>query len=241
MVGTKHAFWQALLFTIAIFAFGFLLGFVLENSRVGKVEIAIANSEINLLDEQVRVSGINQFDIDCNQAKLSTFNFADKIYLEASQLEVFDSSAKFTDELRTLHKKYDLLRMILWMEGIDLKKNCGEKINTVVYIFEYNSQDINQKALQNSMSKMLADLKSKYGEEVLLIPLAGNLNIESVNLIKEKYKINELPAIIIDEKAVITGETSFEELEKKLFGTDQNELNNSNKKTFQNSTQLFRQ
>ncbi len=217
MVSAKHAFWQALVFTIVIFLIGFLMGFVLENTRSNEVELALKISEINLLDEQVRVKGINQFNISCSSTKSNTLKFADKIYKEASQLELFDSSAKFTNDLKVLHKKYDLLRMILWMEGIDLKKNCGENIHTVIYIFDYASPDINKKALQASISKVLVDLKNKHGDKILLIPIAGNLNLESVNLVMEKYGLENAPAIIIDENIVIRGETSLEELEKNIF------------------------
>ena len=73
MVNTKHAFWQALIFTIIIFGIGLLMGFFLENSRSDKVESNLLNSEINLLDQQIRDQGINQFNISCGDTKKSTF------------------------------------------------------------------------------------------------------------------------------------------------------------------------
>lgn len=216
MVSSKHAFWWALAFTVFIFIIGVILGFVLENSRSNDVEIALISSEISLLDQQVRTRGIEQFDISCEHAKSSTFEFADKIYEEASQLELFDSSAKFTSDLKLLHKRYDLLRVMLWMESIDLKNRCGN-VHTLVYLFEYAPEETQQRAIQTSYSRMLLDLKNSHENEILLIPIAANLDIESVELIKEKYFIEELPAIIIDEKTVISGETSIQELEDKIF------------------------
>ncbi len=218
MVSTKHAFWWALIFTILIFTIGIILGFVLENNRSDKVQLAMINSEINLLDQQVRTRTIGEFNINCEQSKSSAFTFADKIYEEASQLELFDSSAKFTSDLRTLHKRYDLLRIILWMEAISTKEECNN-FHTIVYLFEYAPEDTQKKAVQASTSRLLLDIKKAHENEILLIPIAGNLDIESVNLIKEKYGISEMPAIIVDEKTLISEKTTFEELENKIFNS----------------------
>ncbi len=217
MVNTKHAFWQALIFTIIIFGIGLLMGFFLENSRSDKIESNLLNSEINLLDQQIRDRGINQFNISCGDTKQSTFLFADKIYDEARQLEEYDSKSKFSDTLKILHKRYDLLRMILWMESIEMKEKCNEDYHTIVYLFDYASDNINTKAEQASISKVLIDIKNKYGNRILLIPIAANLDLESVNLVKEKYNISKAPIIIIDEKTVITELPTFNKLEKAIF------------------------
>src|SRR3989338_8184405 len=110
MVNTKHAFWQALIFTIIIFSIGLIMGYFLENSRADKIELSLLNSEISILDQQIRNRGITQFDIGCEEAKESTFSFANKIYDEAVQLEKYDSQAKFVQTTKILHKRYDLLR-----------------------------------------------------------------------------------------------------------------------------------
>ena len=49
---SKHVFWQALVFTVIIFAMGLILGFYLESSRTNEVELRLLGSEVNLLDEQ---------------------------------------------------------------------------------------------------------------------------------------------------------------------------------------------
>lgn len=67
------------------------------------------------------------------------------------------------------------------------------------------------------MSRLLADLKNKHGSGILLIPIAANLNLESVNLVLEKYEIKEIPAIIVDERKVVKDSVTFEELESIVF------------------------
>ena len=51
----------------------------------------------------------------------------------------------------------------------------------------------------------------------MLIPIASDNDLSSVNLIIEKYNIKELPTIIIDEKQVISGVVTFEYVEKVIF------------------------
>ena len=216
MVNSKHAFWQALVFAVIIFAIGLIMGFFLETNRAEDIQLIILNSEINLLDEQVRNSEIQNLEIDCESAKESTFNFADRIFNEARKLEKYDSSSKFTETVKILHKRYDLLRIMLWAESIEVKENCDSRFNTIVYLYQYDVDDIQVKAEQAALSRILLDIKGKYSDKVLLIPIAANLELESTSLILEKYNISKLPVLIINEKTIIENMTTIEELENKL-------------------------
>jgi len=217
MVSNKHPFWLALVFTISLFFIGISLGFFLEGTREDVVERNVLNSEINLLDEQLRSRVVEDFDLDCDSAVQSTFDFADKVFSEARLLEEYDLASSFGNSLKVLHKRYDLLRTMLWIESIRLKEECNRNFHTVVYFYDYATEDIGLKSKQGALSKVLEDLKEKYGEEVLLIPIAGNLGLESVDLVLSKYNITELPAIIIDENVVIRGLIVIDKLEKIVF------------------------
>lgn len=217
MVGQKSVFWQALVFTIAVFGIGLMFGYFLESYRADRSEITLMNSEINLLDDQIRGEFIGSSNISCELAKASTFSFADKIYEDAMQLEKYDSANKFNREnLRVIHKRYDLLRMMLWAESTSLKNKC-RGFHTLVYFFNYDPQDVDLRAKQAYYSRMLTDLKSKYPDEILLIPVAANMDLASVNIATESYKI-ESPAILIDEKNRVDEIITFEELEDLVFG-----------------------
>ncbi len=223
MVNAKNAFWQALVFTVIIFLFGFAFGFFIEGGRTEKLEIDIMNSEINTLDEQLRNKIGENFDINCDESIESTFNFADRIYSEAQKLEKYDSSNKFKSTLKILHKKYDLLRLMLWTESIKLKEKCDNRFHTVIYFFEYNAESIDIKSKQSFYGRILIDLKEKYPEKVLLIPIASNLELESINLSLKSFNIKESPAILIDEKHLITDISTFEEIEKLILENSSSE------------------
>jgi hypothetical protein len=220
----KTVFVQSLIVTIIVFLIGLAIGFVIESNRIDKTQLALINSEISLLDEQIRNLNIETFNVSCDLAVSSTFEFADRIYAEAQLLEKYDSSSKFTDELKIIHKRYDLLRTLLWTHSIEIKEKCPQQFHTVVYLFDYGTEEINQQAKQTAISRMLVDIKEAYGNSVLLIPIASNLNLESINLIKSKYGISETPAIIIDENKVITQDVTLAELEDIIF--EQNDYEN---------------
>ena len=174
MVGPKNAFWQALVFSIMIFIIGFILGLFLEIGRTEQININLINSEINLLDEQLRNKLLEDIEIDCKLAKKSAFEFADRIYEEAQKLEEYDAASTFTDTLKVLHRRYDLLRLILWTESIKIKEKCGSDFHTIIYFFEYDIQNIEKRAKQTSLSRLLIDIKEENPDEILLIPIASN-------------------------------------------------------------------
>ena len=215
--GNKHAFWQALLFTIIIFGFGLILGFFIEDSRTDEINNKLLISEINIIDEQLRNRILVDYNVSCDIATESAFNFADDIYHQALELEKYDAASTFKNTLTVLHKRYDILRTLLWAEAQTIRRNCGNSFHTVVYLYEYNTEDVEKRAQQIFFSRLLGELKVNNPDEILLIPIAANMNISSIDLMVEHYKIEKLPAVLIDERAVVDYVLSNEELEKIIF------------------------
>ncbi|MEM4259377.1 MAG: hypothetical protein QXS38_01270 [Candidatus Pacearchaeota archaeon] len=214
---SKSVFWQALVFTIIVFAAGLILGYYLESSRATSIEISLIGSEINLLDEQMRARIISESNLSCDLAIESTFTFADKIYGEALKLERYGAASKFTKEIMlTLHRRYDLLRVMLWSESIELKKRCG-KLHTIVYFFDYDSKNIEIEGRQQFFSRLLLDAKNRNPDKILLIPIAANLDLAAVELARENYNIKKIPSVLIDEAIVVDDFVTLEEMENFIF------------------------
>ena len=216
-MNNEHAFWQALVFTFIIFIIGFIFGFFLEVFRGDKMESVLLNSEINLLDEQLRASTGDYFNISCNEIEEGLFNFADKIYYESIKLEKYERSERFSETLFLIHKRYDLLRMMLWGETIKAKKDCKSDFHTVVYLYEYETEDIDKQSKQAFFSRLLFDLKTKNPDKVLLIPIAVNTELDSVNLSTRSYNISSYPVIIVDEKKIFTEVIKFGDFEREVL------------------------
>ena len=184
----KHVFWEALILTIFIFAAGILVGYFLEQSRTSKIMDSYQEAELDLLDIQIQQNLYTQENFDCEQAIRETIDFADKTYEKAQTLDKYGDSARLTDGIIFQHKKYDLLRAILWSNSMIISEKCDQEFHTVVYFYHYDpristSRDQELEAIQDTFSKYLAKIKQDYGDKVILIPIAGNLDINSIQLI----------------------------------------------------------
>ena len=214
----KHAFWQAFVIAVIIFMAGIMLGIVFENSRTSKLEGFYRSSETEIFDVQLTGNLLaNTLNFDCSTALEENIKFAERIYQEARTLEKYDESNKITEDIINIHKKYDLLRTMLWINMIEFQKKCPKETNTVVYLYQYIEPSIEIQAKQNTMSKIILELKKKYGDKVILIPIAYDTDVASLNLLKARYEIKEFPVVIINQEYKTTKLSTLEELEKYMI------------------------
>lgn len=213
----KGAFWQALIAALFIFGLGIVIGFLIEANRTTQVSLLLQHSEVNVLDEQLRGRLLTDLNVDCKTAQQSSFDFADNIYREAFRLERYDSASKFSDELQIAHRRYDLLRMYLWAESIKIRERCKSDFHTVVYLYNYSTTDLDIRAQQTAYARLLTDVKQKYPDSILLIPLAVDSDLASLDLTLATYDVLSTPSIIIDEQVVVDHLIPAEQLTAYIF------------------------
>lgn len=207
----KAVFWQAFLLTIVVFIIGLYLGIVLEENRLQKINSYYIESEVSMMDILALNNLINEGDISCSELKDANFNLLDRVYEEAILLEDYELSGKLTKNLETFHKKYDVLRTYLWIDAMKIRKKC-DNFNTVAYIYISETEDLTKKATQNVWSKILYDLKQDQGRNVLLVPMAVDQELVSLNAILKDYNLTEYPVVIINEETVLNELSSVEEI-----------------------------
>lgn len=212
----KHIFWEALIIAIFLFASGILLGYLLEMNRTDKIISLYQESELDLSDISVQNNMLSFNNLNCDEAAKQTIAFADRVYGEARLLDEYESSSKLSEGIVFQHKRYDLLRTILWTNAIQLKAKCGAKFDTLVYFYQYLPNDINVKSMQMVFSDKLAEIKNQFGNEIILIPIAGNLGVNSIDYLMRVYNINSMPTILINEKTKIDSLDSLKEIAVKL-------------------------
>lgn len=216
----KNVFWEALLVTVFIFGIGILFGVVLENWRTSKISDLYQKSEVDLLDLKVQNEIYSGGKFNCGTAAESNLELADKIYEEAKLLERYEGARRLTDDLIVQHKKYDLLREMLFLNSIKIKEKCQLPYDDIVYFYipgyEEVSMDITAK--QVVFSKLLEELKQKKGNSMLLISIAINQDISSINIMLDTYNISrqDLPLVLINEKTKITNIQDIEQIEQYL-------------------------
>ncbi len=210
----KHVFWEALFLAVLVFFSGMLIGIAFENSQLQKINEYYMQSEISLIDILAMNSISDVGDIDCDFLIESNLNFADKIYEEAVLLDNYENAKKLTDSIVLSHKKYDLLRVFLWVDSMKILDKCGRSFSSVVYLYDTEPENLEIKATQSVWSKILSDLKQTKGNEIVLIPVGVDGELESVNLMVKRFGISKFPAIVINNEYIVGELSSLEELEK---------------------------
>jgi hypothetical protein len=200
MFKNKHVFWIALVVAFFVFWFGILLGISFEKGRIDEIRDFYFESETNIFDFELSSDIIRNSNLSCEMIYEQSILFADRIYKEASKLEKYDDSNKITRELVYLHRRYDLLRTMLWMDLIQAKDRCEGDVNVIVYFYDYVDTDLTTKAVQGTMSNFLVELKQKYEDKIILIPIAVDTGVESVEILREHYGLEEVPGVFINEE-----------------------------------------
>ncbi|MBM3228430.1 hypothetical protein FJZ20_00895 [Candidatus Pacearchaeota archaeon] len=217
---TKSYFWQALVLTVIVFIIGIFLGIAYEGNRLEQINEYYVLSEISLMDA-LALSRLTDIDLNsgimnCEVLIQANTNFADRIYSEALLLEKYEESGKLTEALRLAHTKYDLLRTILWLNVINIPEQCKRNVSIVVYLYEYDSEDLTKKAINRVWSRILYDLKRDVGNKIILIPIAVDSDLTSLDSLISRFNISSYPALIIDNEKVFLEIKSADELKKHL-------------------------
>jgi len=212
----KSVFWQAFIVAAAIFVLGIMLGLTLESSRLQEINEYYAQSEISLMDSIALANLAGMEMEDCERIISFHIEFADRIYQEALLLEKYDEAGRITEDIKLARKKYDSLRTILWINLMKIGKECAEDFDSVVYLYEYETTNINKRAQQSTWSRVLLELKQKKGDKIILVPIAGDSDLSSLKLIMNRLDISDLPVVVINEEIFFYEPVSVSEIEKHL-------------------------
>ncbi len=203
-MGQKSVFWKALIATLIVFNLGVLLGYLIEANRIDALNEIALQTELELLDIGLQKDLYKFVDISCNNSVSYILKFGNKVYEDALLLDRYEEANDFSSSIVDTHRKYDMLRTVLWVNAINLKKSCKTDFVTFVYFYKYNGPSIETKARQKVFSNVLKDIKDELGDAAILIPIAADNNITSLDILMEAYNVTSYPSILINEKILIT-------------------------------------
>ena len=210
----NNAFFKAAVLTMIVFIVGVSLGMWLDNLRLDDVQGVIEDINFRWNDARMQTLYYQMFDDVpgfCEATIESNLRFNDEIYKEGVVIERYENVNKFTPELENEKKRYALLQLQFWINSIQIREKCDTNYTILVYLHSKNeSFAIDQKV----QSAVLIDIKEKCGEDLMLIPLPGDIGISTIDIVKNNYAIDTFPSIIIDESVVLEGLQSEDELLK---------------------------
>ena len=212
----KYVFLQALFLTIVMFLIGMYIGIAFEDKNLDNAQTFFSQSETSLMDIMALNDLLDSGKVSCDLLQQTNFDFANKIYHEAALLDDYEKSGRITDNFLYIHRKYDLLRTVLWMNAIKVKEQCNNSFSTVVYLYNYEVEDLIIKAEQTVWSKLLYELKQDEGENILLIPIARSDDFISLEALTNSLGITQYPVVIVNEEHVFYDITSIEEIKNSI-------------------------
>ena len=209
-------FLDALAITIIIFFIGLSTGFLIEHFRTNSLIQNYNVYETDSLDIRLQNYYYQVMDKNsCNETIKQNFIFADKIYNEGLKIQQYEEANQITNDLLQQKKRYVLLDVELWLNSLVLKNKCNATYDILVYIYSSNA-DTGKNAEQKVISNVLSSLKKERNNTVILIPISGDLGLDSVELQERIHNVTSLPSLVINEKYVLTGYHSKQEIEKIL-------------------------
>lgn len=211
-------FIETLLLTLLILSIGFLVGLQVEKYRTSKIISEYKDFELEALDLKLQNYYYQIMDrTSCKTAIEQNFIFADDIYNQGLILEKYEEANELSKDILLEKKRYVLLKTELWLNSILLKNKCPGKIQTLVYIYSQNENgNLAKKAEQDAIADILREIKEEKGNEIVLIPIAGDLGLNAVDMQLRVYGVEYLPSVIIDERKVLEGFQTKEEILKYL-------------------------
>jgi len=218
MQSKQKVFLESFLAAAIIFILAFSIGLYVESSRIDKIAKNYKKYEINSFDLKLQNYYFQTMvGSSCDEAVKQNFKFADEIYDVGLQLEQYEEANQITDDLLLEKQRYALLKTELWLNTLLLKNKCGYPFDTVVYFYYGDPKSNKDVSEQKIISNALKDLKEKHGNKLILLPIAGDFNLEVINLQMSSYNVTHLPAILINEKTVLYGFNSVNDIEKNLY------------------------
>ncbi len=139
--------------------------------------------------------------VSCEELFKSNEALLNRVYDEARILDLYQESGKLADELKNFHRKYDVLRTYLWINSIKIEDSCDLNFSRIVYLYNSEEEDLTKRAEQNVWSKLLLEVKNEK-ENLLLIPIALDSELVSLDSLIEKYNLTDHPVVIVNEEKV---------------------------------------
>lgn len=208
----KDVFWKAGIITLVVFLLGVSLGYFMEKNRIDLVKDRYRIIELEWADAKMLSLYYQVLSPElCNAAIEENIKFADRVYQDGLILERYDTANQLTNEMKYEKKRYALLKVEFWINSINLKKKCNADYINLLYFYQ-NDPSLSVKSEQDTQSIILKELKEQKGSGLMLIPLPVDMDIASINVIKNTYNITKTPTLFIDERIKFDGVQSLDVL-----------------------------
>lgn len=182
--------------TFIVFIIGLGVGLIISSQKMNILKIDLEELQIRQLDSETELAVLNFY----KEKSCDTLSYElEKIMYSAGELEkklgYYTEDEMKRPEFDTIKKQYmlTLIRYYLFWEM--LKENCNKNVTTILYFYSIKDCDDCQ-----NQGFILTYLKEKYPDKIMIFALDYNLDLYTINLLKNTYQIKKIPSLIIDGK-----------------------------------------
>ena len=129
---------------------------------------------------------------------------SEKIFSQGMQLERYEEINRFSEDVLEQKKIYALLQLQLWLNSVQLKEKCAANYTTIIYFYSHYA-DGTEEQDQDIQSSVLVDAIHRCSGKLSVSPIPIDMDIQSVDMIKEQFGINSVPSLLINENDVLIG------------------------------------
>ncbi|MCX8190671.1 MAG: thioredoxin family protein [Candidatus Aenigmarchaeota archaeon] len=208
---------KSLVISIFIFLSGMMFGILIDNYRISHIRKSLM-SDIIFWDDSIFLTRLKELYGEgfCSEALELNLLYNQKIYERGKEIEEMIKLNRFAPEMREELRKYTLMQVKFWLDSRDLKEKCNFTYKNVLYLQEFFAKEQEVRLRNKVQSNIMLDVKERCGNKILLIPINMDLNLTTVDVIKLRYNVTRSPTIIIDDKIVLEGIVSLQDLLKIL-------------------------
>lgn len=196
----KSRYLIAFLLTAAVFTIGILIGLLVNTERTSFLE---KENKLQRLDydsiqlQYLYLTNILAQDRDCLSATKALEKQISDLGVLGNKLENFieDGTANI-DDYNLLKREYTLAELRYWFFIKNIKEICNS--DNVGLLYFYSNNNCNECRTQGTI---LGKVKSDLKDNLLIFALDYDFSEEPMlNIIKERYNVNKLPTLIIDNE-----------------------------------------
>jgi hypothetical protein len=211
----KYILLKAAIITVVIFSIGLFIGMWLDGQRYDEIKNEITNLNIDWNDARLQSlyyrTFSNQSDF-CQSALATNKKLAEKIFSRGEQLERYEEVNRFSSEVLEQKKIYALLHVQLWLNSVELKRECNANYSTIIYFYSHYAKGEEEQD-QDVQSSILIDSIHRCDGQLEVFPIPIDMDIQIIDLIIEQYGINSVPSLLVNEDTPLNGVQSREVIE----------------------------
>lgn len=195
--------------TLVVFAAGVLFGLWVGQEKVTELEQTTASlkSSIETAELQFALLDVLEPDVACNYLVSTANDLGKKSDELALEVERYESTQKINErDFQSLKKEYTATLIRNWVTLEKIKDACESSYTTILYF--YSNNDCSKCKDQGIV---LTYIKDKLEDDVMIFALDTDLNLMTVNALKESYGIGEYPSMVIRDSKY-SGFISTEEI-----------------------------